>query len=167
MYDYLVKPMLEQLTKSQPKSAEGKPPLDEDKLVDKISRQVKEPIEKRIGDIEKRWDREMAYREGYEKAAKEYGGAKKPLEHHKLDIQKDLIEQGLLPEVRGMRADLKDFGLLHIISLIEERRGMAPGTLLTPIINKLGLGGVMAGGEVEEPTTIAEKRAFIAKLRTD
>jgi len=167
MYDYLVKPMLEQLTKSQPKSAEGKPPLDEDKLVEKISREVKEPLEKRMSDMEQKWEKERAFKEGYEKAAKEFGGAKMPFEHYKLDVQRDLIEKGVLTELRGMRKDLKDFGLLQAVALIEERRGMVPGTLISSVINKLGLGGVMAGEEVETPTTIEEKRAFIAKLKAD
>jgi len=165
MYENLVKPILEQA--KSPERPEKT--LNEDKLVEKISREVKEPLEKRIDDMEQKWEREKAYREGYKEAAKEYGGARKPFEHYKLDVQKDLIEKGLINEVRGMRSDLKDFGLLHYAALIEERRGMAPGTLLTPLMDKLGLGGVLAGtgAGIEQPTTLAEKRAFIAKLRAD
>jgi len=170
MYENLVQPILEQ---TKPKSPEPEKTIDEDKLADKITGKVKESVdevkgsvakvEERINEMERRWEQEKAYREGYEKAAKEYGGGRLPLDHHKLNVQRDVFQQSVIPELRGVRQDLRDIGVLHYLALVEERRGVPAGTLLKPYFERVGLGEVVA--EVEKPTTIAEKRAFIARLR--
>jgi len=127
------------------------------------AKKIGEEVKKRMEDMERRWERAKAFKEGYEKAAKEFGGGRLPLDHHKLNVQRDIVQQSVIPELRGVRQDLRDIGILHYLALVEERRGVPPGTLLRPYVERFGLGEVLP--EIEKPTTIAEKRAFIARLR--
>ena len=80
-----------------------------------------------------------------------------------LTQQRELIEKTVAPDLRGMRKDLKDVFLLQVVSKIEEQRGLQPGTLLTPIVNRIGITeGVTVS---EEGVTEAEKKQLLARAR--
>jgi len=147
--------------KMKPEKPEKKE-IDEERLASKVKDALKPDIDKvagRVSSIEKELEFERRLKPYKDALEKTYNMRQLTDEQFRLQKTKEIIENTIMPELRGMRKDVLGVLMVERCAMLEERHGVEPGTYVSPALGSLG---IRLG---EEEVAEEDQEAILRKLR--